>query len=73
VILRAHQALAKAPSAVVIAGMEDALAVGQRPNLPGTLCDQRPNWSMPLPKSLDEIQQDPFVARLADEIQAARR
>ena len=72
VIIRAHEALAKAPSAVVIAGMEDALAVEQRPNLPGTLCDRRANWSMPLPKSLEEIQKDSFVDRFAAAIKAAR-
>jgi 4-alpha-glucanotransferase len=72
VILRAHEALAKAPSAVVIAGMEDALAVEQRPNLPGTRCDRRANWSMPLPKLLEEIQTDSFVDRLAAAIKTAR-
>lgn len=72
VIPRAHEALAKAPSAVIIAGMEDALAIEKRPNLPGTFSDQRPNWSMPLPKSLEEIEQDPFVDRLAKCIASSR-
>jgi 4-alpha-glucanotransferase len=72
VILRAQEALAGAPSAVVIASMEDALHVERRPNLPGTLCDERPNWSMPLPKSLEEIERDEFVARLAGVMDAGR-
>lgn len=72
VILRAHEALAKAPSAVIIAGMEDALAIERRPNLPGTLSDQRPNWSMPLPKLLEEIERDPIVDRMAKGIASAR-
>jgi 4-alpha-glucanotransferase len=72
VILRAHEALAKSPSAIVIAGMEDALAIEKRPNLPGTLCDQRPNWCMPLPKSLEEIERDPFVEQTAELIRSIR-
>ena len=72
VILRAHEALATAPSAVIVAGMEDALGLEKRPNLPGTLCDQRPNWSMPLPKPLEEIEENALVARLVEAIQSTR-
>ncbi len=57
----AHRLLADAPSAVVTATLDDALAVDRRPNLPGTLDDQRPNWRIPLPKPLEEIEHDPLV------------
>ncbi len=61
----AHRLLAEAPSAVVTATLDDALAVERRPNLPGTIDDQRPNWRIPLPKSLEEIEHDPLVAEVA--------
>jgi 4-alpha-glucanotransferase len=73
VILKAYAELAKAPSSVVIASVEDALKVEKRPNLPGTLPDVRPNWSMPLPKSLEEIEQDTYVRQLAEVIRTTRR
>jgi 4-alpha-glucanotransferase len=73
VILKAYAELAKAPSSVVIASVEDALKVEKRPNLPGTLPDIRPNWSMPLPKSLEEIEQDTYVRQLAEVIRTTRR
>ncbi len=51
----AYQALAEAPSSVLVANLEDALAVGERPNMPGTI-DEWPNWSLALPRNLDEIE-----------------
>ena len=57
----AHRLLAAAPSAVVTATLEDALAVERRPNLPGTTDDQRPNWRLPLPRPVEEIEHDPLV------------
>jgi 4-alpha-glucanotransferase len=72
VVLRAYEALAEAPSAVVITAMEDALLMEKRPNLPGTLSEQRPNWAMPLTKSLEEIEQDPFIQELAARIEKGR-
>ena len=63
VIVAAHRRLAAAPSALVGATMEDALALRQRPNLPGTT-DERPNWSIPLPLPLAEVFTDPLVSRV---------
>ncbi len=60
-----HRLLAEAPSAVVTATLDDALAVERRPNLPGTMDDQRPNWRLPLPKALEEIEHDPLVLDVA--------
>ena len=65
VVLAAHRALAAAPPALVAATLEDALLVRERPNQPGTVATQRPNWSVALPKPVEEIAEDPFVARLA--------
>lgn len=65
VIQAIYDLLAQAPSAVVMATLEDTLAVVQRPNLPGTT-EERPNWSIPLPLSLEEICDDARVARVAE-------
>lgn len=54
-VLGAHRALAGAPSAVVLATLEDALAVEARPNMPGTTPDRWPSWRVPLPRSLEEL------------------
>ncbi len=64
-ILAVHAGLAASPAALVGATLEDALAVVERPNLPGTVSAQRPNWSLALPTPLEEIRRDPFVRRLA--------
>jgi 4-alpha-glucanotransferase len=61
----AHRLLAEAPSAVVTATLDDALGVDCRPNLPGTTDDQRPNWRVPLPMVLEEIEDDPLVLEVA--------
>jgi 4-alpha-glucanotransferase len=60
-----HARLAASPAALVAGTLEDALGVAERPNLPGTVAQQRPNWSRPLPISLEEIVVDPRVERLA--------
>jgi 4-alpha-glucanotransferase len=64
-VLGAHRALATSPAAIVVASLEDALLVEERPNLPGTV-DQHPNWSIPLPVPLERLMRDPFVNRLAE-------
>lgn len=70
VVLSAHRSLAASPAAIVMASLEDALRVTQRPNLPGTI-DEHPNWSIPLPVSIEELTRDPFVARLAAALRRA--
>ncbi len=62
-ILGAHRLLARTPCRLITATLDDALAVEERPNMPNT-ATQRPNWSIALPKPLEEIQQDGFVRKL---------
>jgi len=54
-IRRAYEAMASAPSAVLVVNLEDAVAVEERPNMPGTI-EQWPNWSIALPESLEQIE-----------------
>lgn len=42
----------------------DVLAEPCQPNLPGTV-DQYPNWRLPLPQPLEQLQADPRIARIA--------
>ena len=56
--------LARTPSMLVAATLEDAVESHDRPNVPGPI-DQRPNWSLPLPVPLDDLAADPRVRRLA--------
>jgi 4-alpha-glucanotransferase len=62
---RTHALLARAPSAVVMATLEDALAVAERPNVPGTTTE-RPNWCIALPGGLEALEEAPLPRRLAE-------
>jgi 4-alpha-glucanotransferase len=42
---------------LLTAGLDDALGVEERPNMPGTT-DEWPNWCIALPLALEEIQAD---------------
>ena len=71
-VLRAlHAFLARTPSMLVAATLEDAVEATERPNVPGTLAE-RPNWSLPLPVLLDDLPGDPRVRRLAEVLAAVR-
>lgn len=63
-VARAYELLAAAPSAIVMAAVEDALAVTERPNVPGTTTE-RPNWSLPLPGGLEALEAAPLARRIA--------
>jgi 4-alpha-glucanotransferase len=64
VIERAYQDLSRAPCVLLAAGLEDALAVSERPNMPGTLSEW-PNWRIALPFFLDEIETQSLPAAIA--------
>jgi 4-alpha-glucanotransferase len=72
VVLGAHAALAAAPSVLATATLEDALLEQRRPNLPGTGRAQRDNWSRALPATLERMERDPFIGRLARTIGSGR-
>jgi 4-alpha-glucanotransferase len=62
-VQRAHELLARAPSMLLTATLDDAVAEERRPNMPGT--GRRPNWSLPLPVPVDELPGHPLVRALA--------
>lgn len=64
VIEGAYRRLAEAPSRIVTATLEDAQAVAERPNMPGTI-DQWPNWSLALPQDIETMIASELPRRIA--------
>jgi 4-alpha-glucanotransferase len=62
-VRRAHEALATAPSLLLSATLEDAVADERRPNMPGTT--DRPNWSLPLPVPVEDLPQHELLQAVA--------
>jgi 4-alpha-glucanotransferase len=66
-----HARLGAGASVVVLATLEDLLAVEPRPNVPGTT-DERPNWSLPLPAKVDELDESGIAGRTLDALAVTR-
>ncbi len=64
VLVAAHQRLARAGSAIVLAALEDVVGSPDRVNLPGTV-DEYPNWRVPLPVQADRLDGCPSATRIA--------
>jgi 4-alpha-glucanotransferase len=64
VIESTYRALAQAPSRILLATLDDAVAETERPNLPGTVAE-RPNWSLALETPLEEIEKLELPQRIA--------
>ena len=69
VIERAYRLLGRSSCDLVSATLEDALAVEERPNMPGTV-DQWPNWSMALPEPLEVLEQAALPSAVAAALDA---
>ncbi|MDQ4133094.1 MAG: 4-alpha-glucanotransferase [Actinomycetota bacterium] len=65
-IAATYAALAQSPSWLLTASLDDALAVEERPNVPGTTNEEWPNWSIALPVTLEEVPDRPLPRRLAE-------
>ena len=65
-LLAVHGALAAAPSVLALASLEDATLDPRRPNMPGATREQRDNWSHALPLTLEQLERDGLVRRLAE-------
>ena len=72
VIRATYTALARAPSLLVTATLDDALGAEDRPNMPGTI-DEYPSWRVPLPRTLEQIMKDPRPRRIAKAMSRRRR
>ena len=72
VVGRVYQLLTDAPCALVTASLDDALAVEERPNMPGTV-DEWPNWRIALPQPLEAIEVAPLALSIAEALNARSR
>ncbi|MBV8898466.1 MAG: 4-alpha-glucanotransferase [Acidobacteriaceae bacterium] len=66
VITGAYRLLARAPSRILTAALEDAAAVEERPNMPATNSDQHPNWSIALPLPIEELMESELPRQIAE-------
>jgi 4-alpha-glucanotransferase len=67
-----HRRLAAAPSLLACGTLEDLAGAERRPNIPGADA-RRPNWSLPLPRTLEELMSDPLTRDLAAAFDRRRR
>jgi 4-alpha-glucanotransferase len=65
VVVNTYRLLASAPSMILTATLDDAAVVEERPNVPGTV-EERPNWSIALPVPLEDLEQSPTAAAVAE-------
>ena len=60
----AYRLLARAPSLLSVASLDDALGETERPNMPGA-DGLRPNWSLALPATLEQLRRRPLAGLVA--------
>jgi 4-alpha-glucanotransferase len=66
-----HQYLARTPSWVVLANVEDVIGTHAQTNVPGTV-DQHPNWCRKLSVTVDELVRDSRFEHLAAQLRSIR-
>jgi len=72
VAVAVYAQLARARTRLVLASLEDALGVHERPNVPGTT-GEFPNWRLSLPVPIEEIETSDGVARLVQVMRESGR
>ncbi len=72
VAVATYEQLARGRPRIVLASLEDALGVHERPNVPGTTTEV-PNWRLALPIPIEEIETSDGPRRIADVMRAAGR
>jgi 4-alpha-glucanotransferase len=65
VVTGAYRLLAKAPSRILTAALDDAALVEDRPNIPATTPEQHPNWSIALPLPIEDLMETPLPRKIA--------
>ena len=60
---RHTELLARAPSTLLSATLDDAVGEVRRPNMPGAA--DRPNWSLPLPVAVEDLPAHPLLQKVA--------
>ena len=72
VALAVHGHLARGRTRVVLASLEDALGIHERPNVPGTT-GEFPNWRLAMPVPLEEIEGSHGVGQIVSAMREAGR
>jgi 4-alpha-glucanotransferase len=72
VITRLHVALATAPSRLLTATLDDAMAVAERPNMPATT-DEWPNWCIALPRPVETLKDSALARGIARALARQRK
>ncbi|HEY4375554.1 MAG TPA: 4-alpha-glucanotransferase [Acidimicrobiales bacterium] len=70
-IIGAHRVIGESPARLAVATLDDLLAAPERPNMPGTTTEW-PNWSIPLPVPIDDLDAQPLVTPVIDALRATR-
>ena len=70
-VLAQYKLVASAPSRIVVASLDDAAGVKERPNMPGTV-DAYPNWRIALPAPIEDLLAAPLARDLAAVLSANR-
>lgn len=70
-IAATYRHLARAPSRILSATLDDLLALDERPNMPNTTSDQWPDWSLGLPGGLEAVEAAPLSKKIAEIFNAA--
>ena len=71
-VLAQYRHVASAPSRVVVATLDDAAGVAERPNMPGTV-DSYPNWRIALPRPVEDVLTAPLARDLVKVLGAGGR
>ncbi len=69
IVVAMHALLARTPCRLLLASPYDVVGEMRQPNLPGTV-DEYPNWRLPLPVTLEQLQRDPRVERVVATLSA---
>jgi 4-alpha-glucanotransferase len=70
VVRATHELLARSPSVLLTATLDDAMAEPERPNMPGADQD-RDNWSLALPIPLEDLPDQPLARDVATTLRRA--
>ncbi|MCR6492506.1 4-alpha-glucanotransferase [Cellulomonas sp. P24] len=68
-VLAQYRRLSECRARIVLASLDDVGAVAERPNMPGTIT-QWPNWSLSLPRPVEDILHEPLAQQLAEVLNA---
>ncbi|WP_211210857.1 4-alpha-glucanotransferase [Sporichthya polymorpha] len=66
----AYGLLAETPSLLLTVALDDVAGAADRPNIPGA-DGGRPNWSVPLPVDLAQLEHRPLVREVVEKVRAA--